>query len=425
MYDVKNGVEFMLMMMMTHNPRSLLIIKRGRAKGIIIISARSTLPATAHCRRSGSRAMAQYYLEGPETCTEGWGTLTCTGFTTEMRGEYDYDEVMLMCADAPTKSKHKGCKGGILGIKDVFSGQQFTLQWDTDQLIPGGNYKFLWERNGEEMASTGVVNFKQHNESDPPLTHPSTMEYASSEKIQLALRPPKKSMMRARYIVSCIVAIISSVVRSSPYLAATSTRVGFKMGIWAFRNWLGGRNMVCSKCQAALRPWGFFSGTKCSRNVRVMWLKSLIVVLATFWFASSGMRSSLPTATVSDKVVKSGDIVNLVGLVEDAFHRIVALGDIPTKAAAKGAPVEIDFLRASLNLTTAAWGLFRPAIWVLFTTFWVIYWVSGLLFPAILSFILDTVSVASISITCCKCTAAAATTPASVGRCRVCRDTKD
>jgi len=344
-----------------------------------------------------------YFLEGPDTFSAGWGVLSCSGFTMVAAGEDDYNEVILRCADKATMKLHKA-KEAQIDYKSVHRGNQFFLQWNSeDTLKPGGMYEFVWERNGDVMAISKKFEFKeQAAPKQQELRHPMADENMSYKEVRATLRPPKPSGYKVLTGMLSVVRMILSAVLSLfmrlPSILYTASVSSVRISRWSFRQWTSERQMACP-CGVLCRPFGFFSGNKCTRATTGIWIRCVLSALVCFWFVRNG--PSPERVQVTNHQLKSGSLSSLVDLTEVAASKAKAAFD--TVSGAQPAPRGQKGGAGPAG--RAVWEAFvaalQPFYWILRTLGWGFYWLFGLVFPALFSWVLLDLTVPTSR--CCKC----------------------
>uniref|UniRef100_A0A6U4W3U2 Uncharacterized protein n=1 Tax=Hemiselmis andersenii TaxID=464988 RepID=A0A6U4W3U2_HEMAN len=347
-----------------------------------------------------------YFLEGPDTYSAGWGVLSCSGFSLERGSEDDYNEVILRCADKATMKLHK-VKDAQIAYKSVHRGNQFFLQWDAeDSLLPGGMYEFVWELNGKVKVVSNKFEFRDQAPAEQQeLRHPMAEENMSYSEVRATLRPPKPSWFkvfgRVLSMVRVIMFTLLSLFMKIPFFVFSASISSLRITRWFFRQWTRERQMACT-CGTLCRPFGFFSGAKCTRTTVWVWVRCLLSALVCFWFVHSGAKTSSSTAALMNHHIQSGSIASLIDLTEVAFSKVQVAYNTATSSPPKGGKPA-----PSGKVWGEVWEAFvamsKPFFWVLRTLAWGVYWSFGLAFPAFFSWVTLDLTVRTQK--CCKCAA--------------------
>jgi len=349
-----------------------------------------------------------YILEGPEKCVEGWGSLTCTGFTTIPRKAKDVEQVSLHCADAATMKEHS-IKSPQLGTIDIGPSQQFTLQWDTAHLIPGGRYHFVWTRNGVEVSKSGILHFRERDEEFLCTTNQNTIEALPIEELQNMFHT-SKDVSFARFYKTVrrmamlfyhffIHSAIFQFYKNAPLAVKLGSRFFFKSVVWAFKNWRAGRQIICSGCQTPVRPFGFGSSVRCTKYNTLMFARCFVMAMIFFWFARSGLHT--PVNMTGDSG-RTADVRHLWREIKHAGAELVSLSSDPAGGAPRGADMVQLIAAVVSNASGAALAVIRPVFWVVYCfPAWIIYWFSGLAMPCVASLML--LNLNDQHSKCCKC----------------------
>jgi len=349
-----------------------------------------------------------YILEGPEKCVEGWGTLSCTGFTTIPRKEKDVEQVSLHCADAATMKEHS-IKNPQLGTIDIGPGPQFPRQWNTAHLLPGGRYHFVWTRNGKEVSKSGIVHFREKDEEFLCTTNQNTVEALPIEELQNMFRTSQDVTMTKfyknvrRFVMMFYHFFVHKAIfqfhQNAPLAMKLGGRFFVKTSTWAFKNWLAGRQIICAGCQTPVRPFGFGSSVRCTKYNSIMFARSFVMAMILFWFARSGLHT--PIALTGDSG-KTADARHLWRSITDAGAEIVSFSSAPARGASAGADTVQLISAVMWNAAGAMVAAIRPVLWVVYSIpAWVIYWFFGLAMPCIASLLL--LNLNDQNSKCCKC----------------------
>mmetsp|Transcript_35952 Transcript_35952/g.91901 ORF Transcript_35952/g.91901 Transcript_35952/m.91901 type:complete len:384 (-) Transcript_35952:47-1198(-) len=372
-----------------------------------------------------------FFLEGPDTYCSGWGVLSCSGFSNAKGSDEDYNEVILRCADKATMKLHKAKDAQI--ASRMVPQSMFFVQWDTaeDDLVPGGMYEFVWERNGEVMVVSKMFDFKDHaSEEQQKLRNPANEEILSYNQVRATLRPPKPTWFemftKMAFVARIVLLTLLSLFMKIPSIFLSASISCLRLARWSFRQYIRERQVACA-CGTLCRPFGLFAGEKCTRTTSWIWIRSLLSALIVFWFVRNG--ASPIEAQLAMHKVKGGNIASLMDVSAVAATKVAAAYDTVAGPVPKGGKPAPAGKKWGL-VWEAVVALLQPIFWVLRTAAWIAYWTFGLMFPALFSW-------AALSLTmptpkCCKCVAEAAKCvpataggkapkPAIVVSCRACK----